>query len=334
MVNADRSMGNRDLLRVGFEEPPVHRLNLNLLYPLDAILHAPTLTEAGRRVHLSQSAMSHALRRLREHFGDDLVIHAGGDQHLTPLGAALRGQVRRVLRDVDGTFNFALSFDPSANTGTITVAASDVVEQMLLGPVVRGLLNRAPGLTINIVPLDADAPHRALDQGAELLLLRADAALAELETLPILTDRLSCLIWTGHSQLAGRVEIDEDCYRAARHVIARDERMPVFASDRRAAELLKARRIAMRASSQTALPAIVIGSDLIATGSSWLFQGFAANMSVKVVAAPFAQESTPIVAQWAAHRRRDPMLAWFVEQIKAYVALFPGRLSGHDPAPL
>nr|WP_282599831.1 LysR family transcriptional regulator [Novosphingobium sp. SG707] len=299
-----------------------------MLYPLDAILHAPTLTEAGRRVRLSQSAMSHALRRLREHFGDDLVTHAGGDQQLTPLGAALRGEVRRVLRDVDGTFNFALSFDPLVSIGTITVAASDVVEQMLLGPVVQRLQKSAPGLTVNIIPLNADAPHLALDRGAELLLLPADAALAELETLPILTEYVSCLIWTGHSKLADQVDIDEAHYRAAHHVIAHDERLPNLALDRNTAELLKARRIAMRTSSQAALPAIIIRSDLIATGSSWLFQYFASIMPVRAVAAPFAQEGSILVAQWAAHKRRDPMLAWFVEQIEAYVASFSISLRG------
>ncbi|MEJ8630431.1 LysR family transcriptional regulator [Sphingomonas sp. I4] len=91
---------------------PVHRFNLNLLYPLDAILHAPTLTEAGRRVRLSQSAMSHALRRLREHFADDLITYLNGEKQLTPLGVALRDEVRRVMREVDGTFNFSLVFDP------------------------------------------------------------------------------------------------------------------------------------------------------------------------------------------------------------------------------
>jgi DNA-binding transcriptional LysR family regulator len=116
-----------------------------MLYPLDAILHASTLTEAGRRVRLSQSAMSHALRRLREHFGDDLVTHAGGEQHLTALGLALRGEVRRVLLDVDGTFNFALSFDPLTSTDTITVAATESFEQMVLGPVLRNLSAAAPG---------------------------------------------------------------------------------------------------------------------------------------------------------------------------------------------
>ncbi|MBB3991157.1 LysR family transcriptional regulator [Croceicoccus naphthovorans] len=300
----------------------VRRLNINLLYPLDAILHAPTLTEAGRRVRLSQSAMSHALRRLREHFSDDLVIHAGGEQQLTPLGLALKGEVRRVLRDVDGVFNYALSFDPLTSLGTVTVAASDVVEQMLLGPVVRRLLAAAPGLSVDVIPLDLSAPHQALNRGADLLLLPQDVALAELETLPILTEHVSCMIWTGHSSLAGQYEIDDAEYRAARHVVARDERTPVLTVNPHTVELLNARRIAMRTSSQAALPAIVIGSDLVATGSVWLFQHFAETMPVKVLSAPFEREVTLIVAQWAAHRRRDPMVAWFVEQIESYVALF------------
>ncbi|WP_322963926.1 LysR family transcriptional regulator [Sphingomonas fuzhouensis] len=323
-MTVDRPTTNR--IGVPLGEAPVHRLNLNLLYPLDAILHAPTLTEAGRRVRLSQSAMSHALRRLREHFGDDLVIHLSGEQQLTPLGMALRAEVRRVLRDVDGTLNFALSFDPLTGTGTITVAASDVVEQMLLGPVLRGVLHAAPGLTVDVIPLDAGAPRQALDRGAELLLLPADMALKDLETLPILTDHVSCLIWNGHSELSDRLEIDEAAYRAARHVIARDERMPSFTLDRKAADLLGARRIAMRTSSQAALPSIVLGSDLIATGSSWLFQRYASIMPLKVVSPPFVREEAKIVAQWASHRRRDPMLAWFVEQIEAYAGLFPGRM--------
>ncbi|MET3471488.1 DNA-binding transcriptional LysR family regulator [Novosphingobium sp. 1529] len=330
-MRIDKPRGDRGRSPAETPEPPVHRLNLNLLYPLDAILHAPTLTEAGRRVRLSQSAMSHALRRLRDHFGDDLVIHhAGGDQQLTSLGMALRSEVRRVLRDVDGTLNFALSFDPSTSTGTITVAASDVVEQMLLGPVVQRLLAAAPGLAINIVPLDIDVPQRALDRGADLLLLPAELALPDLETLPILTEYISCLIWRGHSELADRFDIDEAQYRGARHVIAGDERMLTMTVDRSTADLLKARRIAMRTSSQAALPGIIIGSDLLATGSSWLFQYFASIMPVRAVAAPFVQEGVVTVAQWPAYRRRDPMLAWFVAQIEAYVALFSANVRARD----
>jgi len=297
---------------------PVHRFNLNLLYPLDAILHAPTLTEAGRRVRLSQSAMSHALRRLREHFADDLITYLNGEKQLTPLGVALRDEVRRVMREVDGTFNFSLVFDPLTSAGTITVAAADAIEQILLGRMQQLLVESAPKLVVNVIPLDPRDPRRVLDQGADLLLLPVAEALPELERVPIIEDHMSCMVWTGHSTLHGKYEIDEETYRAARHITARDERLSGFAGDAHALELLGARRIVMRTTSQAALPGIIIGSDLIATGSVWLFQHYASILPVKVVAAPFERPRTMIVAQCAPHKRRDPMLGWFARQIEEY----------------
>jgi hypothetical protein len=168
---------------------PLRKLNLNLLYPLDAILRARSLTEAGREVRLSQPAMSHALRRLREHFADDLVAHLGAEQQLTPLGLALRPEVQRVMREVEGAFNFSLAFDPMTSTGAINVATSEAIEQMLLGEVLRNLSTIAPGLTVSISPLDIARPQRALEDGADLLLLPGECALDGLETLPILNDQ-------------------------------------------------------------------------------------------------------------------------------------------------
>lgn len=297
-------------------ERPMHRLNLNLLYPLHAILHAPTLTEAGRRVRLSQSAMSHALRRLRDHFSDDLVTHSGGDQHLTPLGMALRAEVRRVMQEVEGTFNYALDFDPLTATQTITIATPEAIEQMLLGPVLRGLSTDAPTLSVRMIPLDVDAPQRALDQGADLLLLSEGSAVDRLETLPILNDHASCMVWSGHPDFGCSQEISEEQYRAARHIAPQGGVGALLAGDDRGEHMLKARKIWVRTTSQATLPAIVIGSDLVATGSAWLFQYYASIMPLNVIPAPFPTKETIFVAQWANHRRRDPMLAWFVKRIQ------------------
>jgi hypothetical protein len=127
-------------------------------------------------------------------------------------------------------------------------------------------------LTVDVIPLDVGAPMQAPERGAELLLLPCDMALKELETLPILKDHLAGLIWIRHFELGEQFEISEAEYRAARHIISRDERMPMLTFERRTMALLSARRIAMRTSSQATLPSIIMGSDLIATGGSWLSQ--------------------------------------------------------------
>lgn len=313
---SDRSISAKDGSRLLTDEHPVRRLNLNLLYPLHAILHAPTLTEAGRRVRLSQSAMSHALRKLRDHFGDDLVTHSGGDQHLTPLGVALRAEIRRVMQDVEGTFNYALHFDPRTAAQTITIAAPEAIEQMLLGPVLRRLTNDAPSLKVRMIPLDMEAPQRSLDRGADLLFLPETSAIDRLEMLPILIDHASCMVWSGHSELGSSYEISEELYRAARHVVPQDDVSSLHSFDDFGDELLKARQIWVRTTSQATLPAIVIGSDLVATGSAWLFQFYASIMPLRVITAPFPTRETVYVAQWESHRRRDPMLAWFVKRIQ------------------
>ena len=296
--------------------PAMHRLNLNLLYPLHAILHAPSLTEAGRRVRLSQSAMSHALKRLREHFSDDLVTHTGATRNLTPLGLALRDEVRRVMQEVEGTFNFALDFDPATSTQTITIATPEEIEQMLLRPVIRQLASQAPGMSVKLLPLAAAQPHLVLDDGADLLMISENYADPQFETLHILNDHASCLVCADHAVLGDGYETTADRYRAARHVVPHGEVSSSLAVTKEGFELLEARRIAVQATSQATLPAMVIGSDLVATGSSWLFQYYASIMPVRTVSAPFPTRETAYVAQWAPHRKRDPMLVWLLNLIQ------------------
>ena len=69
-------------------------LDLNLLVALDALLDERSVTAAGRKLHLSQSATSSALGRLRRHFGDKLLISVGRHMELTPYGLKLSGAVR------------------------------------------------------------------------------------------------------------------------------------------------------------------------------------------------------------------------------------------------
>ncbi len=65
-------------------------LDLNLLVALDALLKEANVSRAALRIGLSQPATSHALARLREVFGDPLLVRSGARMELTPRAGAAR----------------------------------------------------------------------------------------------------------------------------------------------------------------------------------------------------------------------------------------------------
>ena len=79
-------------------------LDLNLLVALDALLREANVSRAAMRIGLSQPATSHALQRLREVFGDPLLVRAGVRMELTPRALALRGPLAQTLEQVRGLF--------------------------------------------------------------------------------------------------------------------------------------------------------------------------------------------------------------------------------------
>src|SRR6476469_7995400 len=131
----------------------LHGFDLNLLVALDALLAERSVTNAGRRVHLSQSAMSGVLARLRTVFGDELLVPARGGMALTPLAEQLVEPVAAVLLEIQQRILTQVPFDASTTKRSFTVAASDYAVSVLLAPLLRDLRAAAPGVSVTIVPL-------------------------------------------------------------------------------------------------------------------------------------------------------------------------------------
>lgn len=92
------------------------RLDLNLLVALDALLTERSVSLAAERICLSQSATSSALGRLRDYFGDDLLILRGRQMVLTARAELLVEPVRAVLDQIHRTIAVTPPFDPATST--------------------------------------------------------------------------------------------------------------------------------------------------------------------------------------------------------------------------
>jgi DNA-binding transcriptional LysR family regulator len=124
-------------------------LDLNLLTVLDAVLHERNVTAAGRRIGLSQPATSSALRRLRVHFDDPLLVRGAGNQfELTPLAESLSEQLQPLMEAAARLASSRAASSITAREFSIVMVDSDAV---LFAPlIIEALQRNAPLATLRI----------------------------------------------------------------------------------------------------------------------------------------------------------------------------------------
>ncbi len=123
------------------------QMDLNLLIVLDVLLQERSVTRTAGLLHLTPSAVSHALKRLRDLFSDELLVRDGRRMRPTVRAEGLAETLPRVLQQLERTIAGPEPFRPGTSTRTFRLAAPDFI-----APLVPSLLqevgNAAPGVRI------------------------------------------------------------------------------------------------------------------------------------------------------------------------------------------
>jgi DNA-binding transcriptional LysR family regulator len=282
-------------------------LDLNLVVALRALLEERNVTRAGRRVGLSQPAMSAALGRLRRHFGDDLLVRDGPGYELTPLGTALRGRAAAACDLLERVFTTQAVFDPAAESREFTLYSSDYGATVAGAPLARLLHERAPGTTLTIRPVPA-----GLLENTGALLAAVDGMLLPhgvIDGFPhvdLLTDRWVCLLARDHPEIGDRLTLD-DLGRLPWAVYQRPYDAPAA---RQLSMIGVTPRVEVSVPVFHLLPAVVEGTRRVALIQERLARRLAGTAAVRTLPCPF--EAVPLreALWWHPVHRRDPGHAW------------------------
>jgi len=291
------------------------RLDLNLLVALDVLLTERSVSRAAEKLFLSQSATSGALSRLREYFGDELLVHVGRTMVLTPRALALSPKVRAALMQIDSTIIQPPEFDPATAVRTIRIVASDYVTIAALNTAVRAIHRKAPHLTIIIEPPGKD-PVGALTRGEVDLLAMPEVNIAEDHpSEPYFQDDFVVIACAGNP--AYDQTITREQFFGAHHVVIRfATHTPTFETwfTRNAGT---ERKVAAVVGSFAAAPFLVAGTDTIALIQGKLARLFARQLPLRIMPAPI--DIPPLVErlQWHALSEGDECLDWVRRQILA-----------------
>lgn len=291
------------------------RLDLNLLVALDALLTDRSVSLAAERICLSQSATSSALGRLREYFGDELLVVKGRNMVLTARAEALVAPVRAVLEQIRSTIAVSPPFDPATSDRTITLMASDYMTEVLLSTALRDIQSIAPLMRFEILPMNDGL--EALERGGIDILLTIDYALSPDHPSQLLfEDDYVVVGWKDSPVMQG--EMTRERYFELGHVTPRFGRARVPAFDdwfmRRQAQQ---RRVEVVAPSFLSVASLVIGTDRIATLHRRLAQRVLNQLPLIAKAIPFDIPPIREAAQWHVSNNNDPAIRWVVERLAA-----------------
>ncbi|MFV0387082.1 LysR substrate-binding domain-containing protein [Paracoccus sp. (in: a-proteobacteria)] len=210
----------------------LRRFDLNLVKVFLAIWEARSLTGAGISLGLTQPAISHGLKRLRETFDDPLFVRVGHRMEPTETATALHASFHEALRLLGGSVRTANSFDPAGTGRVFRVAMTDTGEFVILPRLLAAMEREAPQAALHTVRADPAEVEAALRSG------QVDMAIGYQPQLEngacrgtvLLTDRLVCLLRAGHPALArdwsreafGRLSFLDVGRAATGHRMARD----------------------------------------------------------------------------------------------------------------
>lgn len=286
-----------------------NRLNLNLLRIFAAIYENGTLTRAAEQLGLSQPAVSHALKQLRETFEDELFVRDTDGYRPTKKARELAPPVLEALDSLRGVLEVARRFDPATASKTFKLSVSDYSSQTILPRLSQLIHQRAPGVRCAISQISYKRVQDQLRQGEIDLAIvaRQPAVLNEGEEL-LLHETVVCLVRDNHPQALKRLDLKTFTTRG--HVIVN-----LFGDlhswvDARLAEMGRKRDVRLVVPYFNAVPEIVSTTDLIGSLPRRLAEQAAKDYPLRLFPFPFEFPPVHFVMCWHPRRQRDVELRW------------------------
>ncbi|MCB8748255.1 LysR family transcriptional regulator [Rhodoferax sp. U2-2l] len=238
--------------------------DLNQLVTLDVLLAEGNVTRAAQRLHLSPSAMSRALARLRETLGDPLLVRAGRGLVPTPRALQLRAQVSQLVQEAQAVLRPAELLDLSQLVRTFTLRVSDGFTENFGPDLIRRVNQQAPGVRLRFVP-KLDKHSTALRDGSVDLEtgVVGDDTGPEVRTRVLFHDRFVGVVRHGHVLCKG--EITPVRYAAGQHVLVSRRGLEKGVMDEALSALGLERVIGAYVGGFSAALAITRATDLITT---------------------------------------------------------------------
>ncbi|WP_114240742.1 LysR family transcriptional regulator [Dyella sp. C9] len=293
----------------------LRRFDLNLLLVFRAIMQERNVTRAAERLFLGQPAVSGALKRLRDAFGDPLFVRGRGGMEPTPRALELSQQVDALLIGLHQAMRSGTSFEPGKVTRTFRLGASEPVAVTLFPSLLQALATLAPG--VKLITVDTDR-HRAagmLERNEiELALGVFDTDAPWLQQRALFDWHFVCIYNPALVRARGKHLAMRD-FLAYPHVLTSFKGdLHGFIDDQLAAQG-KQRRVVFSSPHFATQPFIARDNAVVVTVADYIADTWARSLGLRVSPLPFDTPTHQVSALWKTAHQGDAGLCWLIELV-------------------
>ena len=294
----------------------IKKMNLNLLIAFEALITEKNVTQAGKKIYITQSAMSVALAQLRELFNDPLLVRNGRATKPTPKALALAPKVYEILRQIEETVT-PIDFDPVTTEHTFRIGMSDYAEYALL-PVLLPLLDKqAPHVRLKITHLNAldrrqPFDEMQLDIGIGVVF---DKAPESLVTEILFTDTVACVADANNPLMKTRLTLKK--YLSAKQLVIVFPEEPY-----RSCIDTTLNNLGYQRNSVVSVPHMIPGlfaltkTSFLITTTNIIAHSIAKSLKLAIQKPPFKTERVEIRQAWPKELDHHPAHQWLRQLIQ------------------
>jgi DNA-binding transcriptional LysR family regulator len=290
----------------------LRHVDLNLLLALHALLEERHVTRASKRCFLSQSAMSRALERLRETFGDALLIRSGRAYERTVRGDSLLRELQSLLPRLEAMVRGG-EFDPGRSQERFRLAVTHHASITLIPPLIRRIRTEAPDVRLDVSQWEERA-YDAVIAGRLETALSAEHPPSGLESEVVFEVDFVCVMGAAQRVHPSRLTLAQ--YLQLPHVAVETwtgQQTPV---DRPLAQFGAKRHVVLTVPFFSAAIFAVANTDLVLTAPRKLTKIVRPLDGVRLVEPPREIKPFPYFMTWHPRLNEEPAHVWFREQVR------------------
>jgi DNA-binding transcriptional LysR family regulator len=301
--------------------------DLNLLKVFLAIWDTGSLTLAADRLALSQPAVSHCLRRLREQFHDPLFVRTADGMKPTAAAIRLHGPFDRALGMINEAMQHYAGFDAASATRRFRISMSDMAEYFFLPPLLSSLRDTAPGIGLEIVQVPLLSVEAGMRSGEiDLAIGYVPGLSAECASHTLFNDEHVCMVRAGHP-LAGHTPLPQ-LLKELKYVFASSNATGHGLIDQWFGEFDIRHNIALHSPHFIVVPEVVRGTDLAVIFPRSIAERFNQSGGYQLLPLPSVLPPIEVKLHWHQRFASDAGLIWLRDTLLCMFGRHPHDGSG------